>query len=557
MFTTYDYQEKQVCEAIELVSTKRKVCIQLDTGGGKTVEFTFITDRFIHNTDQAVLIIVNRKELLKQAARTIQEVTKIKPYIIDSNTKKFHISRVYIAMVGSLKRRLDLFHNVGLVIIDECHIAEFNKCHDWFLTELIMGFSATPISSNKRLPLNKFYNAISVGPTTKQLISLGKLSQNVTRTPKLVADSTKFAIDKLKGDYDEKQMATEYKAAHHVMNTLRYYRRFCLGEKTIVFNVNIEHSKIVCEAFNLAGYNARHLDSENGSMPSSDPRFEDYREETLYWFKITEDAILMNVMIATTGLDEPTIQRVILNFATLSLVKFKQCSGRSGRMIDEYFIEKYQCEYPYKLEMKNHFEIIDMGANYVRFGDWNEDRDWEYLFNHPPKVYDGVAPVKTCPQCEGLVYASAHICPLKKEDGELCLYEFIKPKTAEEQDLEEMILVTKGIDVDKMIGKYKHKYEFYTFVELAVDVVKGLYETYPEPTLNKKQAAFDRYYQLCIEWWNKTMAGKNGYIQDISESAWHISKARYNFDDLMKKYKPPAKIVYLNEDGKNLHYGRR
>ena len=39
--------------------------------------------------------------------------------------------------------------------------------------------------------------------------------------------------------------------------------------------------------------------------------------------------------------------------------------------------------------------------------------DWTYYFNHSEKKsdVDGVAPVKTCPQCGFITHISAKVCP--------------------------------------------------------------------------------------------------------------------------------------------------
>lgn len=526
-----EYQVNHIEKIVEEVSANRKVLAQLPTGGGKTWEFSLIAQRYCRMTGDSVLILVHREELLNQAAATIEKIMDIKPFIINSKTRKCGISRVYIGMVDSIIPRLKMmYQKVGLVIIDECHINNFNKIHNYFLEELVIGFTATPISSNKREPLNKYYRSIIVGPQISELIKLGHLSQNITRCPKDVVDSTKLEINKLKGDFDETKMAIEYKKPKNVTNVIKAYNKFCKGKKTIVFNVNIEHSKEVTECFNFMGYNARHLDSDSSNRPSSDPRYKNEREETLAWFKVTPDAILCNVMIATVGFDEPTIINVILNFSTLSLVKFIQCAGRGGRTIDEELALKLGCS------PKNFFNIIDMGGNSVRFGDWNNDRDWRYVFEFPAKPGEGIAPVKTCPKCEGLVHASSRICDLLDENGEYCGYEFERKKTQEEQDLEEMILITKGIVIEDIVNKSKAKYQYFPMLEMAVDVIKNMYNDHLFPSENTLIKYFSAYYKLCIDWWDKFMKTKS--IPSIENSAYHIKLAKNNFNRLVIKYKP-------------------
>ncbi len=537
MSSSRQYQNEQIESVIEHLSTKRKIVMQLPTGGGKTWEFALITKRYVENAGKSVLILVHRIELLHQAEKAIQNITGIKPYLVTSETKHFNIARVYIGMVESMINRLHLVQNIGLVILDEAHVDNFKKIHSVFLDELIIGVTATPISASRKDPMNRYYQSIVTGPQISELIKMGFLAQNITRCPKEIVDATQFAIDAKSGDYNERQMATEYKLPKHIINVCRKYREYCLREKTIIFNVNIEHSIQVTEAMVQCGFNARHLDAGSSSRPSERPGFKNERDEIIDWFRNTKDAVLCNVMIATMGFDEPTVRHIILNFATLSLPKYIQACGRGSRVIDEAWISKHSGEYPYLESPKSHFNIIDMGANYLRFGDWSDDRDWQYIFYHPQMAGDGIAPTKTCPNCEGLVHAAVRVCPLIMSNKEYCLHEFARRPESAEQDLEEMILVTKGINVEEVINKSKKKYEYYPMVSLAEDVVKAMFKAYGKDINdNVKFKYFKSYYALCIEWYAQTRGKIDGNIEDISDSSWHIKKALNNFNQLIKIY---------------------
>lgn len=513
----YQHQIDHINSIIEQVSQKRRVLAQLPTGGGKTVEFILIADRYIKKTGKSVLILVHREELMNQAAKTAKAILGINACIIDSSTKKYRVSELYIGMVESVVRRLDFMFNVGLVIIDECHVANFNKMHHIFLEELIIGFTATNIAASKKHPLNEFYQSIVVGPSIKELISKGYLAQNITRCPKNIIDVTKLEIDKLKGEFNESKMATEYRKSKHVANVAAVINKYCKGQKTIVFNVTIDHSKEVNKLLQFFGFNSRHLDSDSSKRPSQRFGFKNEREEILDWFKHNDDAILNNVMIGTVGFDEPSIRNVVLNFSTLSLVKFIQTCGRGGR----------------KFEGKDYFNIIDLGGNCIRFGDWSDDRDWKYIFNNPHKPTEGIAPVKTCPKCDGLIHASLMKCPLFDENGDPCGYEFKKKEQPKEKELGEMVLITKGINVDELIEKNKNKYDYYVFFKMAEPILDNLYENFEEPTENQIQKAFISYYELCKNWWKEKMAGIDGNRSNIDDSAWHIKRARYNFDNYL------------------------
>lgn len=511
--STRKYQTDIISLASEKVSREKKVLIQLPTGGGKTYIFSLIAQRFHINTRSSVLIVVHREELMYQAERTIKALTGISPCLVTSKTKKYQISPIYIGMVESVVSRTHLIENVGLLIIDECHVANFNKIHSIFNSQFILGFSATPISSSKKEPMNKYYSSIVAGPQINELIKDGFLSQNITRCPKDVVDSTKFEIDRLKGDFNESAMAKEYIKSKNITNVVQVYQKYCLNKKTIIFNVNIEHSEEVARCFNFCGFETRHIDANSKD-----------RREILEWFSKTDKAILCNVGIATVGFDEPTIENVILNFSTLSICKFVQCSGRGSRIVEG---------------LKSSFNLIDMGGNCIRFGDWSDERDWVDLFNNPAKLGDGgIAPVKTCPNCEGLVHASVTVCGLKTFDGSSCLHVFDRRKAEEDKALGEMILITKNINVKELEDRFKNKYDYYTFDKMCEIVIYNLFEKYRRPSKVQRDAAFSTYYNKCIEWF----AGKFDGKQDISASTFHINKATYNFD----KYYEYAKVKYSN-----------
>ena len=89
------YQTEHINKIIEAVSSKRKVIGQLPTGGGKTVEFSLIAQRYFRKTNKSVLILVHREELLLQAQRTIKEMTGVDAYIINAKTKKYKLCLLY------------------------------------------------------------------------------------------------------------------------------------------------------------------------------------------------------------------------------------------------------------------------------------------------------------------------------------------------------------------------------------------------------------------------------------------------------------------------------
>jgi superfamily II DNA or RNA helicase len=368
---------------------KRKIIFQLATGGGKTVSFAGLIERYLKKHQRKVLILVHREELLIQAYRTLFNGFDIIAAPITAESKYLPNVMVCVAMVETannlLKNNPKYFGNIGLVIIDECHIGNFKKLFEYFNDSLIIGFTATPISGSKKDPLKNHYEDIVCGIDIPDLIKQGSLCENRTYHIKNVKRN-ELAIKN--GEFDERQMGELFGNAKHVHNTINAYKEHSYGKKTIIFNCNIDHSKKVCNAFNSFGYESRHLDGETPSH---------LRTATLKWFKETPGAILHNVGILTTGFDEPSVLSVIVNKSTMSLPLWLQITGRGSR----------------PFEGKEYFTIIDMGGNALVHGDWCDNRDWAYTFFNPEKPKTGgEAPTKVCVGCDAIIHASIIICRL-------------------------------------------------------------------------------------------------------------------------------------------------
>jgi superfamily II DNA or RNA helicase len=488
--------------ARKLVKTPKMV-FQLATGGGKTVTFAGITKRFLEKQTSSVLIIVHRKELLDQARRTFWEFAGINAQIIVAGMRYVPPAKAYIAMVESLKNRIP--DNIGLVIIDEAHMGNFKKVHDWFPDKYIIGFTATPLSSDKKHPLKKDYQDIVCAIDTPELIKQGYLCQNITFAPRDAVDRKNLTI---KGkDYDEGLMGAEFSQPKYVRNTRLAYERHSKGDKTIIFNVTIDHSLKVAQEFAEHGYSVRHLD---GMMNKTE------RNKIIEWFKSTPSAILCNVGIATTGFDVPEIETVIVNRATISLVLWLQMCGRGSRALD----------------WKKIFKIIDLGGNTVTHGDWSSPRDWENIFWNPPKPSDGngVAPIKSCPQCEALIPAQCRTCPH-------CGFEIPKSEQEEEEEqlIGELVTMANGLDVKELIEQQKHRKKYRLFFligEILADEAKRIV---PQMTPEIFEHILNQYYEKGEQWCEANGMKWNQWHKDRA-----LEKLVEEIEKRFKKYKHHA-----------------
>lgn len=360
----YGYQKGDINAIFERLDNAHKnyhLLYQLPTGGGKTVIFSEIVRRYLSKHDKKVVVLTHRIELCKQTSKMLKTFD-VKNKIINSKVKELPDQNDYscfVAMVETLKNRIndEKLHldNIGLVIIDEAHYNSFRKLLSSFKNAFILGVTATPLSSNIKLPMNENYDELIVGDTISSLIDNGFLAKAITYSYDVGLTSLKVGIN---GDYTVKSSDDLYSNMAMQEKLLHAYTEKSLGKKTLIFNNGINTSLYVYETFREAGYSIRHLD--NTSSPED-------RREILAWFKKTPDAILTSVGILTTGFDEPTVESIILNRATKSLTLYYQMIGRGSR----------------KLPNKDTFTVIDLGNNAARFGLWSEPVDWQHIFKSP------------------------------------------------------------------------------------------------------------------------------------------------------------------------------
>ena len=456
--TLRPYQERFIKNiAAKLVTTKRVVA-QLATGGGKTVCFAAICDRFCKRNTTDILILVHREELLNQACRAIALDTQ--PVVAGMRT--IPAARVYVAMVETAYKRLDHFQNIGLVIVDECHIGNFTKVIEHFTESFIIGFTATPLAARKSNPLRNYFNDIICGIDIPELIEQDYLCPEVTYSAAQIVDRAKLKMKA--GEFDAQQMAAAYKAPKYIDSTVNAYKAHSLGRKTIIFNCNVEHSQAVNAAFCAAGFNSRHLDADSPD-----------RAATLEWFANTPDAILNNIGIATTGFDQPDIETVIVNKATASMPLWLQMCGRGAR--------------PHNIKLA--FTIIDLGGNCITHGLWSSPRNWSSIFHNPKKPGEGVAPVKECPDCGALMHTAVRLCD--------CGHVF-PVIAAKDEKIEKFIQVSKTIDVKKIIESHKHNKTYRSLYVLVEDVFNKAVRIFHNITPQQRAQIEKEIHELARLW---------------------------------------------------------
>jgi superfamily II DNA or RNA helicase len=387
------YQLHAVDQIRAAFKDTKRVVLCLPTGAGKTVVFSEIVRRVLEKGNK-VAIITHRRELLSQAGK---------------------LNRCDILMVETLnnqiKRGVVNLADYDLLVIDEAHIGNFSKILEGF-GGFVIGATATPVS---KPPMAQRYGKLIDSVSISDLIEEGYLC-----TPKTYAmhpvDTSKLASRM--GEFTAQSLNDAFNRPQVYDGVVHEFCRKWADKKAIVFCVNIEATKATWLQFMLK------LGLERVYQVHSEQPTE-LRAKIMADFIASKDGILVNCGIATTGFDCPDIEVVVVNRATQSVALWLQMVGRGSR----------------PAQGKQEFTILDFGENVHRLGFWQEPRDWSKAFEGVEKKGTGVAPVKDCPCCSAVLYASARFC-------EFCGEVFAtESKQATEGVLQEMAY-------DKLNGRY-------------------------------------------------------------------------------------------------------
>lgn len=423
MITPHEYQYDIINNAFDKLSSIDKLLIQANTGAGKTVIMAFICKQWLEEKRGKIVITCHRKELVDQTVSTLKSIGISAQSFTASSRHKHNMVDVHVTMIETLYRRLlkDRFSTAGvtLVISDECHIQVHNKVYDYFDAKVI-GFTATPVLMKRETfykckycksehdditeccgeeieewsrpyTMSRIYDDIIVGPPFSKLIEIGQLVQDVSFVKKY-ADTSDLKTD-ASGEYTQQSLNKAYSSDNSLFNVVLNYEQLCKGKRTMVFNPSTKVNKLVYDRLIQTGYNAKMYDSVNDSDVS--------RTELVKWFNETEDAILCNCSVFTTGFDSREVQAIIVNRSTKSLSLWLQIVGRGGRSSNKIF--------------KQDFVVVDGGDNIAEFGEWSSERDWENIFWNgigkpkPKKILPD--DIQDCPECGYLFDKYEDTCP--------------------------------------------------------------------------------------------------------------------------------------------------
>jgi superfamily II DNA or RNA helicase len=332
------------------------------------------------------MFVVHRQELIDQSSATFAALG-VPHGIIAAKYPITPNETIQIGSIQTIIRRLDRIKEPNIIILDEAHhatAATWRKLLEAYPEALVVGLTATPERMGGR-GLGDIFESLIMGPTVKDLISLGNLSPFKYYAPPIKADLADLKVVKY-GDYDQKEVAMRMDKSEIIGDLITQYKRLAPDARAVCYCSSLAHSQHTAEMFRQAGVSALHIDGETHDVA---------RKAAIKDFKNGDIKILCNVDLISEGFDVPAMEAVILARPTHSLTLYIQQAMRAMRPDKDN---------PNKVSV-----IIDHVGNLYRHGLPDEDREWS-LESKKKKTEKKEFPMKICPKCFG-AHRPAPVCP--------------------------------------------------------------------------------------------------------------------------------------------------
>lgn len=374
------YQQRAV-DQVMLHLADRPLLV-LPTGAGKTVAASHV----VAALDRPTIWAVHRRELVHQAANTLRRFG-LSTGLVMAGEQADSTAQVQVASIQTVVRR-GLTLDGGLVVIDEAHHCTKSNTYAKFLDACsgasLFGLTATPFRLSGE-GLGDIFGRIVVGAYPDDLCREGTLIEPVVYAPDV---PSMRGCQVRRGDFrdaDQFRVMTRSRIFGNVVST---WVKRAARRRTVVFAVNVAHSRLIVDAFRRHGIIAEHLDAKT-------PRAQ--RDATLHRLRTGYTRVVSQCQILTEGWDLPALEVAIVARPTASLCLHLQMLGRIMRCAPE----------------KTGALVLDHAGNHLRHGFVTQRLEYS-LAGHEAARRDGAAtdsPGKRCPSCYLLVPPGTTECP--------------------------------------------------------------------------------------------------------------------------------------------------
>jgi superfamily II DNA or RNA helicase len=305
----------------------RNVLLVMPTGAGKTVTMGDI----IRDTRGEVYAIAHRQELVSQIsvalAREGVRHNIIAPKKVVKLCVNLHVelvgksyfspvAQVYVAGVDTLGRRTLRTSNVALWVMDEAHhVLQDNKWGrvvEMFPNARGLGVTATPLRTDGKglgSTTDGFFDTMVVGPSMRELITMGYLTDYRIYAPKNDLDLSDVKLSASTGDYNPHGLSMAVKRSRIIGDIVEHYIKHARGKLGVSFLPDVESAGNTAQQFRNAGIPAEMVHAGTSDFD---------RVNILRKFARREVLELVNVDLFGEGFDLPAIEVVSMGRPTQS-----------------------------------------------------------------------------------------------------------------------------------------------------------------------------------------------------------------------------------------------
>lgn len=351
--------------------------VVIPTAGGKSVIVCMGCDEYLSLKPERDVLVLSHVDTILE-----QNYTKLASYfgadfigLYSAGLGEKYKKKITVAGIQSIYKKPELFTNVGLVMVDECHLVntEEKGMYRDFIKKLrdltnhrvvLSGLTASPFRTGQGYIYKKYsgeskplFNKVSYDLTSyenyEMLISEGYLCRLIPAPTSYTMDADD--VPTLGGDFVTDELASKFNRDEITEKicdeTIKYAKQ--KYKKWLIFAIDKLHALAIVHLLEKKGVTAKAIYSG----------MNDDKNDVIKRYRKGEWKALVNINMATTGVDVPEIDLIVHMRPSKSPVYHVQTNGRGAR--------------PAPWIQKTHCLVLDFADNISRHGPINDLRIFE------------------------------------------------------------------------------------------------------------------------------------------------------------------------------------
>lgn len=312
------YQNTAIDMIEDSFKVNDRILLNMATGAGKSRLFSHIVKEKVK--ERPIVLVVRGRDLVNQASLNLSKLEIDHSVFMRGHWRFDRTSPVQVCSLDTVySRKAYPFEKESpLVICDEAHMvnmmaAKYGEFFKRYAHTKILGLTGSPYPYS-----DVFQEVIDVISPT-ELREQGFLSPVRIYIPSAINIS---GVKIKKGEYDKTQLEAACSTNTVLGDIVESYQKYGENRRGIIFSVSISHAILICDRLNEAGISAGQINSDEHSSTN---------EKVVKDFKEGKIKLLVNVNMASVGVDYPFVELLLLARPTLSVNLHVQQLGRCLR----------------------------------------------------------------------------------------------------------------------------------------------------------------------------------------------------------------------------------